>query len=58
MIIMDMFVVIKEYPVELLHNMGEAYSDDEAKIVGVGRVVYPPVPQLKRRTKTNQDSLC
>lgn len=36
--IKDMFDrMIKEYPVELLHKMGEAYSDNEAKIVGVGK---------------------
>ena len=36
--IKDMFDrMIKEYPVELLHSMGETYSDNEAKIVGVGK---------------------
>ena len=36
--IKDMFdTMIKSYPVELLHDMGEAYSPDEPKMVGVGK---------------------
>lgn len=36
--IKDMFdTMIKEYPVALLHDMGEAYCINEPKIVGVGK---------------------
>lgn len=36
--IKDMFDrMIKAYPVEMLHNLGEAYSDNEPKFVGVGK---------------------
>lgn len=36
--IKDMFdTMIKEYPVEMLHKMGEPYSIDEPKLVGVGK---------------------
>lgn len=34
----DMFDrMINEYPVELLYEMGEAYNENEAKLVGVGK---------------------
>lgn len=36
--IKDMFDrMIKAYPVEMLHKLGEAYSDNEPKFVGVGK---------------------
>lgn len=36
--IKDMFDrMIKAYPVEMLHELGEAYSDNEPKFVGVGK---------------------
>ena len=36
--IKDMFDnMIKNYPVEFLHEMGEAYAPDEPKLVGVGK---------------------
>lgn len=36
--IRDMFDrMIKEYPLELLYNINESYSDNEPKLVGVGR---------------------
>ena len=36
--IKDMFDrMIKAYPVELLHKLGEAYDDNEPKLVGVGK---------------------
>lgn len=36
--IKDMFdTMIKAYPVDMLHEMGEAYSDTEPKMVGVGK---------------------
>lgn len=36
--IKDMFdKMIKEYPLELLHEMGESYSDNEPKMEGVGK---------------------
>lgn len=36
--IKDMFdKMIKEYPVEFLHKLGEEYSEDEPKLVGVGK---------------------
>ena len=36
--IKDMFDrMIKEYPIEMLHKMGEAYDANEAKMVGVGK---------------------
>ena len=36
--IKDMFDrMIKAYPVEMLHNLGEAYSENEPKLVGVGK---------------------
>lgn len=36
--IKDMFDnMIKKYPVEFLHKMGEAYSQNEPKLVGVGK---------------------
>ncbi len=36
--IKDMFDrMIKDYPVEFLHDMGEEYSPDEPKLVGVGK---------------------
>lgn len=36
--IKDMFDrMIKEYPIEMLHKMGEAYDENEAKMVGVGK---------------------
>ncbi len=36
--IKDMFdTMIKAYPVELLHKMGESYHPDEPKLVGVGK---------------------
>lgn len=36
--IKDMFDrMIKAYPVEMLHNLGEAYDTNEAKLVGVGK---------------------
>ena len=36
--IKDMFdTMIKDYPVEFLHKMGDAYSEDEPKMVGVGK---------------------
>ena len=36
--IKDMFdTMIKAYPVELLHKMGESYSESEPKMVGVGK---------------------
>ena len=36
--IKDMFDnMIKKYPVEFLHKMGEAYSENEPKLVGVGK---------------------
>lgn len=36
--IKDMFDrMIKEYPVEMLHSIGEAYSESEPKMVGVGK---------------------
>lgn len=36
--IKDMFDrMIKNYPVEMLHKIGEAYSENEPKIVGVGK---------------------
>lgn len=36
--IKDMFDrMIKAYPVEMLHNLGEAYDDNETKLVGVGK---------------------
>lgn len=36
--IKDMFDrMIKAYPVEMLHKLGEAYSDNELKFVGVGK---------------------
>ena len=36
--IKDMFDrMIKSYPVEMLHKLGEAYNENEPKLVGVGR---------------------
>lgn len=36
--IKDMFdTMIKEYPVEMLHEMGEEYSGNEPKMIGVGK---------------------
>lgn len=36
--IKDMFDrVIKSYPIEMLHSLGEAYSPNESKLVGVGK---------------------
>lgn len=36
--IKDMFdTMIRDYPVEFLHQIGESYSDDEPKMVGVGK---------------------
>lgn len=36
--IKDMFDrMIKQYPVEYLHKIGEAYFEDEAKMIGVGK---------------------
>lgn len=36
--IKDMFdKMIKEYPLEMLHELGESYSDNEPKMVGVGK---------------------
>lgn len=36
--IKDMFDrMIKNYPAEMLHNIGEKYREDEAKLVGVGK---------------------
>ena len=36
--IKDMFdLMIKKHPVEFLHKLGEAYSEDEPKLVGVGK---------------------
>ena len=36
--IKDMFdTMIKEYPVEMLHEMGDSYSQNESKLVGVGK---------------------
>ena len=36
--IKDMFdLMIKKHPVEFLHKMGEAYSENEPKLVGVGK---------------------
>ncbi len=36
--IKDMFdLMIKKHPVEFLHRLGEAYSENEPKIVGVGK---------------------
>lgn len=36
--IKDMFdTMIKRYPISLLYDMGEAYSDNEPKLVGVGK---------------------
>lgn len=36
--IKDMFdTMIKEYPVEMLHEMGEDYDENEPKMVGVGK---------------------
>ena len=36
--IKDMFdLMIKKHPVEFLHRMGEAYSEDEPKLVSVGK---------------------
>lgn len=36
--IKDMFDrMIKAYPVEMLHKLGEAYSDNEPKFIGVGK---------------------
>lgn len=36
--IKDMFeTALKSYPVELLHEMGDTYSEDEPKMVGVGK---------------------
>lgn len=36
--IKDMFDrMIKSYPVEMLHNLGEAYKENEPKLVGVGK---------------------
>jgi hypothetical protein len=36
--IKDMFdTMIRDYPVEFLHQIGETYSDDEPKMVGVGK---------------------
>ena len=36
--IKDMFDrMIKAYPVEMLHKLGEAYNDNEPKLVGVGK---------------------
>lgn len=36
--IKDMFdTMIKEYPIELLYDMGESYNENEPKMVGVGK---------------------
>ncbi len=51
--IKDMFDrMIKEYPVEMLHEMGEAYDVNESKLVGVGKSGSPHrVPQRNCKIK-------
>lgn len=51
--ILDMFNrMIGEYPVDLLHEIGEAYEEDEPKFVGVGKSGnIHRVPQRKCKIK-------
>lgn len=51
--IKDMFdLMIKKHPVEFLHRLGEAYSENEPKLVGVGKSGSTHrVPQRERKIK-------
>lgn len=51
--IMDMFnTMLKEYPVRLLHEMGEAYEENEPKLIGVGQTTnIKRVPQRNFKIK-------
>lgn len=50
--ILDMFnTMLKEYPVRLLHEIGEAYSDGEDKFVNVGQSAIKRVPQRNCKIK-------
>lgn len=49
----DMFDrMIKEYPVDMLHQLGDAYTENEPKLIGVGKTgnIYR-IPQRKCKIK-------